>query len=448
MDVLLTLAVLTVPAVISGLQACSSGTDTSSTQILLDVSSTQINTGGGMCSCRLTVTQTTQVDMFTVSWTPQCDTYMTIQKWGTSTQCTNGVVQTPPAKTHTITTGEEIWILVVATKPGSRGLSGQLQLKAKQPSALQTCSSGTKTSSTQILLDVSTTQINTRGGMCSCRVTVSQKTQVDMFPVSWTPGCDTYMTIPKWKTSTQCTNGAVQSPPAQTHTVNTGEEIWILVVATIPGTRGLSAQLQFKAKQPSALLNIECFEPNNNSSTTTTPTTTSTTTTPVPTTTTVPTRTVNKHDDSINKVNNKYRKPSVISPTDSTPQEQTTSGTATETLLLVHLQELLTLVSCNTSRKHSSFFSYSRCYYRQYKGIPSPVVSLLLELLQAPCWSSLLADCTSSYQGDNGGHPAVRRPNDIPISEAHPTYSGFTSRTEEPINTYDKIDPKPLQGDG
>ncbi|XP_046566235.1 uncharacterized protein LOC124274911 [Haliotis rubra] len=38
------------------------------------------------------------------------------------------------------------------------------------------------------------------------------------------------------------------------------------------------------------------------------------------------------------------------------------------------------------------------------------VVSLLLELLQAPCWSSPLADCTSSYQGDNGGHPAIRSP--------------------------------------
>ncbi|XP_046543010.1 uncharacterized protein LOC124253301 isoform X2 [Haliotis rubra] len=72
-----------------------------------------------------------------------------------------------------------------------------------------------------------------------------------MFTVSWIPQCDTYMTIPKWRTSTQCTNGAVQSPPAQTHTVNTGEEIWILVVATKYGAYRLSGQLQFKVKQPS-----------------------------------------------------------------------------------------------------------------------------------------------------------------------------------------------------
>ncbi|XP_046566231.1 integumentary mucin C.1-like isoform X2 [Haliotis rubra] len=434
MDVLLTLAVLTVPAVISGLQACSSGTDTSSTQILLDVSSTQINTGGGMCSCRLTVTQTTQVDMFTVSWTPQCDTYMTIQKWGTSTQCTNGVVQTPPAKTHTITTGEEIWILVVATKPGSRGLSGQLQLKAKQPSALQTCSSGTKTSSTQILLDVSTTQINTRGGMCSCRVTVSQKTQVDMFPVSWTPGCDTYMTIPKWKTSTQCTNGAVQSPPAQTHTVNTGEEIWILVVATIPGTRGLSAQLQFKAKQPSDQLNIECFEPNSNSSTTTTPSTTTvtasttsstsrrnvvTTTSPkttrriTPTSTSLPTT----HTETL-------RSPDTTSQGQPTSPPGSTAGTRTTEASTAQYHR----AGCHTCNDDFPGGIFAA-------GVATGAVLVLI--------AGGLYVVISRRQWWTSRH---QKTDDIPISEAHPTYSGFTSRTEEPINIYDKLDPKPSKG--
>ncbi|XP_048240521.1 uncharacterized protein LOC124140010 [Haliotis rufescens] len=95
----------------------------------LQLRSTQ---GGRMCSCRLTVSQTAQVEMFPIGWSQQCDTYMTIQRWKTSTQCTNGVVQTLTLS-KTVPTGEEIWILVVAARPGAR-LLGQLLLKLKSSS--------------------------------------------------------------------------------------------------------------------------------------------------------------------------------------------------------------------------------------------------------------------------------------------------------------------------
>ncbi|XP_067676077.1 uncharacterized protein [Haliotis asinina] len=190
-------------------------------------------------------------------------------------------------------------------------------------SELQTCTSGTETSSMQIMLNVSITYITTGGGMCSCRLTVSKTTQVGMFPsTDWTSQCDTYMTIQKWGTSTQCTNGVVQTPSGQTHTVSTGEEVWILMVATKPGAKGLSGRLQFKVKQPSVQLNIECFKPNTNSSTTTTPTTSTTTTTPsVPTTVTSMETTSTTPTTSTEKITTRA--------TDSTPQGQTTSGTAT-----------------------------------------------------------------------------------------------------------------------
>ncbi|XP_046582666.1 uncharacterized protein LOC124290024 [Haliotis rubra] len=166
--------------------------------------------------------------------------------------------------------------------------------------------------------------------MCSCRLTVTQTTQVDMFAFGWTPQCDTYMTIPK-QSGGQV--HSVQMVLFKLHLhrltpVTTGEEIWILVVATKPGARGLSGQLQFKVKQPSAQLTIECFEPNTNSSTTT-PTTASPTTTPVPTTTTVPTTTVTSMMTASTRSTTSTEKHSVTSPTDSTPQVQTTSGAAT-----------------------------------------------------------------------------------------------------------------------
>ncbi|XP_071113392.1 mucin-19-like [Haliotis cracherodii] len=155
-------------------------------------------------------------------------------------------------------------------------------------SGLQTCSSGTETRSTQIQLNVSTTQINTGGGMCSCRLTVSQTSQVKVFTFTgWTQQCDTYMTIQKWRTSSQCTHGVSQTIPGQNHTVNTSEEIWILVVA-MPKAKGLSGQLQFRIQSSSGHLNIDCFEPNTNSSTTTS-TTSTTRTTEKPTSSSLPT---------------------------------------------------------------------------------------------------------------------------------------------------------------
>ncbi|XP_067676337.1 uncharacterized protein [Haliotis asinina] len=186
---------------------------------------------------------------------------------------------------------------------------------------LQTCSSGIETSSMQIMLDVSTTQISTGGGVCSCRLTVSHTTQVEMFPSDWTPQCDTCMTIQKWGKSTQCTNGVVQT--GQTNNVNTGEEIWILMVATKPGGRGLSGLVQFKVKQPSLQLTIKCFTPNTNSSTATTPiqTSSTTTTTPsVPTTTVASMKTTPTKPTSADKT--------TTSATDSTPQGQTATASA------------------------------------------------------------------------------------------------------------------------
>ncbi|XP_048240520.1 uncharacterized protein LOC124140007 [Haliotis rufescens] len=184
-------------------------------------------------------------------------------------------------------------------------------------SDLQTCSSGTETTTNQIILGVSSTQTNTEGWMCSCRLTVSQTLQVEMFLVdrSWSQDCSTYMTIQKWKTDTQCRgNTPVQPPPALVKNVTRSDEIWILLVGSSAETKKLFGKLQFKFKQPQAgKLNIECFELNMNSSTTTAPSTTSTTTvtTEKPTSSSQPT-TVTE----------------IPRPTNSTPQRQTTSPSA------------------------------------------------------------------------------------------------------------------------
>ncbi|XP_046566234.1 uncharacterized protein LOC124274910 isoform X2 [Haliotis rubra] len=252
-------------------------------------------------------------------------------------------------------------------------------------SGLQTCSSGTEMSSTQILLDVSSTQINTEGGMCSCRLTVSQTTQVDMFPVSLAPRCDTYMLIHKWRTSSECTNGAVHTPPAQSHNVNTYEEIWILVVATIPGSKGLSGQLQFKVKQPSDQLTFECFEPNTNSSTTTT------STGRIPSTSQPTTRTE-----------------TVRSP-DATHQAQPTSAPGSTQNLRTGSQ------ICNDN----------------FPGIATGggvaiVVHVIYLCIISPRYRK---SCRKSSAAD------------IPMSPAHPTYAGFIDRTEEPASIYDSLSP-------
>ncbi|XP_046363306.2 uncharacterized protein LOC124140016 [Haliotis rufescens] len=248
-------------------------------------------------------------------------------------------------------------------------------------SGLQTCSSGTETSSNQIILDVSTTQINRLGGVCSCRLTVSQintgaETDVEMFPNGWTQGCDTYMTIPKWSTGTQCTNGVVQIPPAQSHTVTTDDEVRILVVALLPGTRGLSGQLQFKLKSSLDLLNIECFEPNTNSSQTATSSTTS--------------------------------------PAGSTDGTWSTTPTATE-------------IPKTTGQPSIIYFPV---------GILAAGLATVAVLVVMAC-GTYVAISRRRRRTSHRQKPAA---NDIPISVVHPTYSGLTSRTEEPNSIYDTID--------
>ncbi|XP_067676093.1 uncharacterized protein [Haliotis asinina] len=237
---------------------------------------------------------------------------------------------------------------------------------------LQTCTSGTETSSMQIMLNVSITHITTGGGMCSCRLTVSNTTQVEMFPsTDWTSVCDTHMTIQKWGTSTQCTNGVVQAPSGQIHTVSTGEEVWILMVARKPGAKGLSGRLQFKVKQPSVQLNIECFKPNTNSSTTTTPTTPSVPTTVTSMTTTSPTPTT-----STDKTTTRA--------TDSTPTGQTTSGAATGD------------ISSSSSTGATSGSAAASAGSTQATATPTQ--------------GAITDNTEGTFPGENGGHSAVTNP--------------------------------------
>ncbi|XP_067676091.1 salivary glue protein Sgs-3-like [Haliotis asinina] len=300
---------------------------------------------------------------------------------------------------------------------------------------LQTCTSGTETSSMQIMLDVSITQIATGGGMCSCRLTVSNTTQVEMFPsTDWTSQCGTYMTIQKWGTSTSCTNGVVQTPSGQTHTVSTGEEVWILMLARKPGANGLSGRLQFKVKPPSVKLNIECFKPNTNSSTTTTPTTTSSTTT-----TTVPTTVTSMKTTSTRPTSTE--KPTTTA-TDSTPQGQTATA------------------SGGTSSRSSAGTTFGSAAASTGSTQAKPTQGVTTDSTKDPFPGGIFAAGVATGIGlvliAGGLYVVISRrkwwtfhrhkPDDIPLSDAHPTYSGFTPRTEEPMNTYDKIDPKPSKG--
>ncbi|XP_046543003.1 uncharacterized protein LOC124253301 isoform X1 [Haliotis rubra] len=226
-----------------------------------------------------------------------------------------------------------------------------------------------------------------------------------MFTVSWIPQCDTYMTIPKWRTSTQCTNGAVQSPPAQTHTVNTGEEIWILVVATKYGAYRLSGQLQFKVKQPSDQLTFECFEPNTNSSTTTTPTT-STRRIPSTSQPTTRTETVRSPDTT--------HQAQPTSPPASTGETRTTEGSKTE-------NPRTASQICNDNFPGEIFAAGIAT-----GGGVAIVGQVIYLCIISPRYSK---SCRKS--------PAA----DIPMSPAHPAYAGFFDSTEEPANIYDNLSP-------
>ncbi|XP_048240322.1 cell wall protein DAN4-like [Haliotis rufescens] len=298
-------------------------------------------------------------------------------------------------------------------------------------SGLQTCSSGTETSSKQILLNVSTTQINTGGGMCSCRLTVSQTAQVEMFSNSWTQQCDTYMTIQKWRTSSECKNGIVQTIPGRSQTVNTGEEVWILVVAT-PGARGLSGQLQFKLKSSSVQLNIECFVPNTNSYTTTTPSTTLVSTLPLTFTTTTSPKTTAVTITTESLTSTPPHATETLRPTAITPQGQTTSvstgltagpGTTKATFTT-------TQISMKGCQSRNNDFPGGIFAAGVATGAVLDVIAGAIYVVTSRRW----------------WRSRQEKSDDIPVSEVHPTYSGLKPRTQEPSNTYDIIDPNPSKG--
>ncbi|XP_067676095.1 uncharacterized protein [Haliotis asinina] len=292
-------------------------------------------------------------------------------------------------------------------------------------SGLQICSAGTGRSPSQIQLDVSTTQINTAGGMCSCRLTVSHPVLVDMFTNAWKQQCDSYMTVQKWGYSTQCTNGVVPTPSGQIHMVSFGEEILILVVASKPGAKGLSGQLSFMIQQ-SGMLNLECFAPNTNSSTTTTTSTTlvsttsstsrrnvATTTSPLPKTTRM-----------ITSASQPITHTGTVSSPDTTAQAQLTSPPGstggTRTTHAPCTQDLR--AGCHIGGIFAAGVATG-------VGLVLIAGGLYVVISRRKWWTF-----------------RRHKPNDIPLSDAHPTYSGFTPRTEEPMNTYDKIDPKPSKG--
>ncbi|XP_046363302.2 cell wall integrity and stress response component 2-like [Haliotis rufescens] len=290
-------------------------------------------------------------------------------------------------------------------------------------SGLQTCSSGTETSSNQVLLDLSTTQINRGGGMCSCRLTVSQTAQVDVFSDSWTQQCDTYMTIEKWRTSSQCTNGIVQSITGLIHTVNTGEEIWILVVAT-PGARGLSGQLQFKLKSSSAgQLKIECFEPNSNSSTTTTLSTTSVSTSSSTLTTTTSPQTTAVTTTTERLISTSQPTTETQRPTSITLQGQTTY--------------LSTGVTAGAETTKATTTQIPKKIFPGGIFAAGVATGAVLVVIAGGLYVAISRRWWRSRQ---------KKSDDIPVSEVHPTYSGLKPRTQEPSNTYDIIDPNPSKG--
>ncbi|XP_048240046.1 cell wall protein DAN4-like [Haliotis rufescens] len=283
-------------------------------------------------------------------------------------------------------------------------------------SGLQTCSLGTEISSKQILLDVSTTQINTGGGMCSCRLTVSQKSQLEVFPNDLTQQCDTYMTIQKWRASSECTNGIIQTILGQTRTINTGEEIWILVVATRPGARGLSGQLQFRIKSSSVQLKIECFEPNTNSSTTTTLSTASVSTSSSTfTTTTSPTK---ERLISTSQPTTETQRPTTI-----TPQGQTTS--------------LSTGVTAGAETTKVTKTQIPKKIFPGGIFAAGVATGAVLVVIAGGLNVAISRRWWRSRQ---------KKSDDIPVSEVHPTYSGLKPRTQEPSNTYDIIDQNPSKG--
>ncbi|XP_071114754.1 uncharacterized protein [Haliotis cracherodii] len=260
-------------------------------------------------------------------------------------------------------------------------------------SGLQTCSSGTETSSNQIILDVSTTQINTGGGMCSCRLTVSQTTNVDMITTNGRKQCHSSMTIQKWNIGTTC------NIFPKSHIVTTGEEIWVLVVAT-SGARKLSGRRQFKLIPSSGQLNIECFEPNSNSSSTTVSSINSVSTTPSPTT-----------------VETTTSQTTTAITTDTEEGSIARTGTikANSTQILKTESQL-----CNSDFPGGIFAAgVATCV-----GLVAIAGGLYVLISRRRWWTS-----------------RREKPDDIPVSIVHPTYSGFTSRTEEPSNAYDILDP-------
>ncbi|XP_048240047.1 uncharacterized protein LOC124140052 [Haliotis rufescens] len=264
--------------------------------------------------------------------------------------------------------------------------------------------------------------------MCYCRLIVSQTTQVEMFPTSLTEQCDISITIKKWRTSSQCTNGAAQTIPGQTHTVNTSEEIWILVVATRPGARGLLGQLQFRLKSSSGQLNIECFEPNTNSSTSTGSLSTKTLTftiTTSPKTTAVTTTTERLTSTPPHTTE-------TLRPTAITPQGQTTSvstgltagpGTTKATFTT-------TQISMKGCQSRNNDFPGGIFAAGVATGAVLVVIAGALYVVTSRRW------WRSRHE----------KSDDIPVSEVHPTYSGLKPRTQEPSNTYDIIDQNPSKG--
>ncbi|XP_071115115.1 uncharacterized protein [Haliotis cracherodii] len=297
-------------------------------------------------------------------------------------------------------------------------------------SGLQTCSSGTETNSNQILLDVSTTQINTGGGMCSCKLTVSQTAQVEMFSVDWTQTCDTYMTIQKWRTSSQCTNSIAQTMPGQSHTVTTGEEIWILVLAT-PGARGLSGQLLFKLKSSSVQLYVECFVPNTNSSTTTTPSTTLVSTPPLTFTTTTSLKTTAVTTTTERLTSTPPHATETLRPTAITPQGQSTTSVSTGLA-----------AGPGTTKATTTQISMKGCQSRN-NDFP---VGIFAAGIATGAVLVVIAGALYVFTSRRWWRSRHEKSDDIPVSEVHPTYSGLKPRTQEPSNTYDIIDPNPSKG--
>ncbi|XP_048240048.1 cell wall protein DAN4-like [Haliotis rufescens] len=259
--------------------------------------------------------------------------------------------------------------------------------------------------------------------MCSCRLTVSQTAQVGLFPIGWTQQCDTYMTIQKWRASSQCTNGVGQTIPGQIHTVTTSEETWILVVA-LPGARGLSGQLQFKLQSSSAgQLKIDCFEPNTNSSTTTPLSTTSVSTSSSTLTTTTSPKTTAVTTTTEIRISTQKPTTETQLPTSITPQGQTTS-------LSTGVTAGAETTKATTTQIPKKSFPGGIFAAGLATGVVLVVIAGGLYVAISRRW------CRSRHE----------KSDDIPVSEVHPTYSGLKPRTQEPSNTYDIIDPNPSKG--